>query len=52
MNDFLPVCEPLLAGNELKYVTDAVASGWISSSVHTFRLLSRLLQTIVAYGTA
>lgn len=32
MNDFLPVCEPLLAGNELKYVTDAVASGWISSS--------------------
>lgn len=33
MNDrFIPVCEPLLAGNELKYVTDAVSSGWISSS--------------------
>ena len=30
--DFIPVCEPLLAGNELKYVTDAVASGWISST--------------------
>jgi perosamine synthetase len=31
-NKYLPVCEPLLAGNELKYVTDAVSSGWISSS--------------------
>lgn len=29
---FIPVCEPLLAGNELKYVTDAVETGWISSS--------------------
>lgn len=29
---FLPVCEPLLAGNELKYINDAVSSGWISSS--------------------
>ena len=29
---FIPVCEPLLAGNELKYVTDAVSTGWISSS--------------------
>lgn len=29
---FLPVCEPLLAGNELEYVTDAVKTGWISSS--------------------
>lgn len=29
---FLPVCEPLLAGNELAYVEDAVRSGWISSS--------------------
>lgn len=28
----IPVCVPLLAGNELNYVTDAVASGWISSS--------------------
>ncbi len=32
MNTFLPVCEPLLAGNELKYVTDAISTGWISSS--------------------
>lgn len=29
---FIPVCEPLLAGNELKYVTEAVKTGWISSS--------------------
>ena len=28
----IPVCEPLLAGNELKYVMDAVQTGWISSS--------------------
>lgn len=28
----LPVCSPLLAGNELAYVTDAVSTGWISSS--------------------
>lgn len=32
MNNFIPVCEPTLSGNELKYVTDAVSSGWISSS--------------------
>lgn len=28
----IPVCEPLLDGNELVYVTEAVRSGWISSS--------------------
>lgn len=32
MNDFIPVCEPLLGGNEVKYVTEAVQTGWISSS--------------------
>ncbi len=30
--DRIPVCEPFLSGNELKYVTDAVSTGWISSS--------------------
>lgn len=30
--NFIPVCEPLLVGNELVYITDAVSSGWISSS--------------------
>lgn len=28
----IPVCEPTLKGNELKYVTKCVKSGWISSS--------------------
>ncbi|MDG6999931.1 MAG: DegT/DnrJ/EryC1/StrS family aminotransferase [Nitrososphaerota archaeon] len=28
----IAVCEPLLAGNELKYVEDALRTGWISSS--------------------
>lgn len=32
MNNFIPVCEPTLKGNELKYVSDAVKSGWISST--------------------
>jgi perosamine synthetase len=32
MRTFIPVCEPLLAGNELQYVNDAVSTGWISSS--------------------
>lgn len=35
----IPVCEPLLSGNELQYVLDAVSTGWISSSgtyVHKF----------------
>ena len=28
----IPVCSPMLAGNEEKYVMDAVSTGWISSS--------------------
>ncbi len=28
----IPVCEPLLAGNEFSYVRDCVATGWISSA--------------------
>ena len=32
MNKFIPVCEPYLAGNKLEYVTDAISTGWISSS--------------------
>jgi len=28
----IPVCEPLLGGRELEYVTEAVKTGWISSS--------------------
>jgi perosamine synthetase len=29
--NFIPVCEPTLGGNELKYVTDCVKTNWISS---------------------
>lgn len=32
MAKFLPVCEPLLQGNELAYVTEALSTGWISSA--------------------
>lgn len=32
MKKAIPVCEPLLEGRELEYVTDAVKSGWISSA--------------------
>ena len=28
----IPVCEPTLSGNEIKYVTECLKTGWISSS--------------------
>jgi perosamine synthetase len=31
MRKFIPVAEPSLEGNELKYLTDCIESGWISS---------------------
>ena len=31
-NKFIPVCEPLLSGNEIKYINEAISTGWISSS--------------------
>lgn len=31
-NDFIPVCEPALLGNEKKYVSDVIKTGWISSA--------------------
>lgn len=30
--DIIPVCEPMLAGNEMKYVRHAVETNWISSA--------------------
>ncbi|MEQ9362917.1 MAG: DegT/DnrJ/EryC1/StrS family aminotransferase, partial [Leptospirales bacterium] len=30
--EFIPVCEPALLGKELEYVSEAVRTGWISSS--------------------
>jgi perosamine synthetase len=29
---FIPVCEPTLKGNELKYISETVKTGWISSA--------------------
>ncbi len=34
MREHIPVYEPDLSGNELKYVTDCLQSGWISSLGH------------------
>ncbi len=31
MRNFIPVSEPLLDGNELSYLTEAIQTGWISS---------------------
>jgi perosamine synthetase len=31
MNNFIPVNTPLLSGNELKYITECIETGWISS---------------------
>src|ERR1700688_1510331 len=31
-SDMIPVSEPLLVGNELDYVRDCIATGWISSA--------------------
>ena len=31
MNDFVPVNEPLLDGNERDYLTECIDTGWISS---------------------
>lgn len=31
MSDFIPVNTPLIEGNEIKYVTEALSTGWISS---------------------
>ena len=38
----IPVCEPWLAGNELKYITEAVETNWISSAggyIHRFETM-------------
>ncbi len=38
----IPVCEPWLSGNELKYITEAVETNWISSAggfIHRFEAM-------------
>lgn len=54
MSDFIPVCEPYLNGNEVKYVTDAVSTGWISSSGSYVTAFERVFSAYcgMKYGVA
>jgi perosamine synthetase len=50
----IPVCEPTLSGNELKYVTDAVETNWISSAGNYIRRFEAMFAEKVGarYGVA
>lgn len=41
----IPICEPYLSGNELKYVTDCINTGWIAQG----RYISKLEQGLARY---
>ena len=47
---FIPVNNTLLEGNEKKYHTECINSGWISSDGHTFKTFEKKLCWI-NYGT-
>jgi len=51
---FIPVCEPMLLGNELKYVEDAVKSTWISSKGAYLREFERKFADFIgtSYATS
>lgn len=50
----IPVCEPTLDGNELKYITDAVETNWISSAGSYIRRFEALFAEKIGatYGIA
>ena len=50
----IPVCEPTLSGNELKYITDAVETNWISSAGSYIRRFESLFAEKMGtrYGVA
>ena len=54
MHPFIPVCEPFLDGNELKYINEAVRDGWISSSGRFVSLFEQKFAEYcgVKYGVA
>lgn len=54
MSDFIPVNEPLLDGNEKKYLLDCIETGWISSEGPYVERLEREFATRVGrrYGIA
>jgi perosamine synthetase len=53
-SSFIPVCEPFLDGKELDYVSDAVKTGWISSSGKYVQLFEQKFAEYcgVKYGVA
>jgi len=54
MNDFIPVNEPLLTGNEKKYLNQCIETGWISSEGPFVRKFEEKLAKRVnrSYGIA
>jgi perosamine synthetase len=52
--DKIPIAEPLFAGNELKYVSDCVSTGWISSIGKYIRLFEEEFSKFIGtkYGIA
>ena len=52
--DFIPVNEPLLTGNEKKYLCECIDSGWISSEGPFVRQFEEKISTTVQrqYGVA
>ena len=53
-DNFIPVCSPDLRGNELKYVSDCITSGWISSQGSYIKLFEERFAKFceVKYTTA
>ena len=54
MDTFIPVNEPLLNGNEIKYLTQCIETGWISSEGPFVKQLEKGLASYVGrkYGVA
>lgn len=54
LTKMIPVCEPTLTGNELKYVTDCIKTNWISSSGKYIEQFEKIFSEFcnVDYGIA
>ncbi len=48
----IPLCEPHLSGKELEYVTDCIATGWISSNGDYVRRFEKALAEYLGAGFA
>jgi perosamine synthetase len=49
---FIPVMEPSLSGNELKYVTECIRTNWISSQGHFVKDFETIFQGLTQMGGA